>query len=31
VSSPRREGKMVLYALTDVGRAVLRAATEVAV
>jgi hypothetical protein len=31
VSSSRRDGKMVLDALTDVGRALLRAATEVAV
>lgn len=31
LASSRREGKMVLYALTDAGRALLRAATEVAV
>jgi hypothetical protein len=31
VSSSRRDGKMVLYALNDVGRALLRVATEVTV
>jgi len=30
LAASRREGKMVLYALTDVGRALLVAATEVA-
>jgi ArsR family transcriptional regulator, lead/cadmium/zinc/bismuth-responsive transcriptional repressor len=30
LASSRREGKMVLYALTDSGRALLQAATEVA-
>ena len=31
LASSRRDGKMVLYALTDAGRALLRAAGEVAV
>jgi DNA-binding transcriptional ArsR family regulator len=30
LAASRREGKMVLYALTDAGRALLRAANEVA-
>jgi DNA-binding transcriptional ArsR family regulator len=29
LAASRREGKMVLYTLTDVGRALLSAATEV--
>jgi ArsR family transcriptional regulator, lead/cadmium/zinc/bismuth-responsive transcriptional repressor len=31
LAASRREGKMVLYSLTDNGRSLLRAATEVAV
>jgi ArsR family transcriptional regulator, lead/cadmium/zinc/bismuth-responsive transcriptional repressor len=31
LASSRREGKMVLYSLSDAGRALLRVATEVAV